>query len=491
MSNISKQFSGVTVLDNVKFTLEKGEVHVLIGENGAGKSTLMKILTGVYKNDSGLIELENSEGRLEAVSLKSPKQALDLGISMVFQEFNLMDNMTIAENIYVGREPVSGCIVNRGKMQSDAKKELEKVQLNIDPNRIVSSLTVAEKQCVEIAKCISYNAKVIVLDEPTSALSEKEVEALFRIVNNLKKQGVSIIYISHRMEEIFELGDRITVLRDGQYIDTVKVKETNIDKLVKLMIGREFKDQLIEYEPDKTRDVMLECKNIKVGKFDSTINFKAYKGEIVGVFGLIGAGRTELAKAIYGVDSIGDGEIRKNGKKINTARPWHSIKNGIGLIPEDRKIHGLNLKQNIRDNISMIKLSKLPFVIFSLTNEKRLADKYIKKLSIAAQGPMQNVERLSGGNQQKVVISKWLAVDMDVLIMDEPTRGIDVGAKSEIYSLMRKLSSEGKTIIMISSDLPEILRVSHRVIVMHDGKITFDEYNKNLSQEIIMHAALN
>lgn len=490
MSNISKRFSGVKVLDQVDFSLKKGEIHVLIGENGAGKSTLMKILTGVYQKDEGKILLENNSGNLEEVVFKTPKQALDCGISMVFQEFNLIENMSIAENIYIGREPIKNFKVDFKKMQRDALEELKKVQLNVSPRTLVSSLTVAEKQVVEIAKCISFNARVIILDEPTSALSEKEVDALFKLVKMLKKQGISIIYISHRMEEIFEIGDRITVLRDGQFINTVKVSETTPNEIVKMMIGRDFDEQDISREHVIRDEVMLECRNISVRKDGEKFDFKVYKGEILGIFGLIGAGRTELAKRIFGLDNINDGEIYKKGKKITIRNPWDAIDHKIGLIPEDRKIQGLNLKQDIRDNITLIKLRDLGSILMSKNNENEITKKYMDLLSVVASSPFQTVERLSGGNQQKVAIGKWLSIDLDVIIMDEPTRGIDVGAKAEIYKLMRYLAQEGKSIIVISSDLPEVLRVSDRIVVMHDGKIKFDEPNLDLNQEIIMQAAL-
>lgn len=491
MSNISKQFSGVTVLDHVNFSLEKGEVHVLCGENGAGKSTLMKILTGVYQRDDGEIFLQDETGELKPTEFASPKAALDTGISMVFQEFNLMDNMSIAENIYIGYEPTKHGLVDHKTICKQADEQLKRLSLNIPSTRVVNTLTTAEKQCVEIAKCLSHKAKIIILDEPTSSLSEKEVVTLFELIRLLKSQGISIIYISHRMEEIFEIGDRITVFRDGQLIDTVNVNETDTNELVKMIIGREFKESTSEFNSEQDKTVLLECRDISVGNFDAKFDFKAYAGEIVGVFGLVGAGRTELARTIFGLDPIRDGKIFKNGQAIKVTSPSSAIKHGIGLVPEDRKTQGLILTHNIRDNLTLSKLRDLPWVLISRIKEIQITDKYMNLLSIACHSQKQMVERLSGGNQQKVVIAKWLSLDLDVLIMDEPTRGVDVGAKAEIYEIMRDLAKAGKCIIMISSDLPEILRVSHRVKVMHDGNITLDAPITGLNQEIIMHAAIS
>lgn len=492
MCNITKQFSGVTVLDKVNFSLKKGEVHVLIGENGAGKSTLMKILAGVYQKSEGEIYLQNERGDLEQVEIESPSAALEMGISMVFQEFNLMENMSVAENICIGYEPVKGGILDRKAINAGAEKQLKRVGLeNVLPQTIVSSLTVAQKQCVEIAKCLSHNAKIIILDEPTSSLSQTEVTALFTLIRNLKEGGVSIVYISHRMEEIFEIGDRITVFRDGKMIGTVNAADTDENELVKMIVGREFVADDLSEEYYHEKEIMLEGKNISVGRFGSKLDFRAYKGEILGIFGLVGAGRTELARVIFGIDPIGDGELYKNGKQIKINSPSDAIKHKIGLIPEDRKLLGLITKLDVRDNLTLVKLREFPWILSSRDKETRLTDEYIKRLSIVTHGQTQLVERLSGGNQQKIVIAKWLAMNLDVLILDEPTRGIDVGAKAEVYNVMRQLAREGMTIIMISSDLPEILRVCHRVLVMHDGAIKLEASARELNQETIMHAALN
>jgi ribose transport system ATP-binding protein len=490
MNDISKRFSNVTVLDRVSFNLRKGEVHVLIGENGAGKSTLMKILSGVYKCNGGEIFLRNNTGKMEQVEFSNPREALETGISMVFQEFNLMNNMTIAENIFIGYEPIRNRIIDRKKLYSDTGEQLKKVSLDISPTTMVENLTTAQKQCVEIAKCLSHNAKIIVLDEPTSSLSEKEVATLFALINNLKMRGVSIVYISHRMQEVFQIGDRITVFRDGKLIDTVDAKETNENELVKMIIGREFSSDAYSGNNRNENTVMLEGKNITLGKFNRKIDFKVYKGEILGIFGLVGAGRTELVRGIFGIDSIGDGILCKNGQKIVIKSPEDAINHKIGLVPEDRKELGLHTMLSVRENIALVKLRELPKVLFSKTDEINLAEKFIKKLSIVTLGPDQIMDRLSGGNQQKTAIAKWLSLDLDIFILDEPTRGVDVGAKAEIYDIIRQLAHAGKSIIMISSDLPEVLRISHRVIVMHDGEIKLEEDVSKLSQEIIMHAAI-
>ena len=492
MSNITKRFSGVTVLNKVNFNLRRGEVHVLIGENGAGKSTLMKILTGIHQKDEGRILLMDQEGELKEAELDSPVTALEKGISMVFQEFNLMENMTIAENICIGYEPVKGIVLDRKKMMQTAREQMRRVNMeDVSPTAVVETLTTAQKQCVEIAKCLSHDAKIIILDEPTSSLSEKEVVTLFSLIRSLKASGVSIVYISHRMEEIFEIGDRITVFRDGEMIDTVHVADTTENDLVKMIIGREFvSDDACEGER-KHEEVRLEGRNISVGKFGKKLDFRIYKGEILGIFGLVGAGRTELARMIFGIDPMGDGVLYKDGKQIRIRNPRDAIRQGIGMIPEDRKHLGLITKLDVRDNLTLAALKKMPAVLKNRTMETSLTEEYIDRLGIVTAGQQQMIERLSGGNQQKVFISKWLALDLDVVILDEPTRGVDVGAKAEIYGIMRQLAEEGKSILMISSDLPEVLRVSHRILVMHDGEIKLDRPSNELDQEQIMHAAIS
>lgn len=492
MSNITKRFSGVTVLNKVNFNLRKGEVHVLIGENGAGKSTLMKILTGVHQKDEGRIQLADENGELKETELDSPVTALEKGISMVFQEFNLMENMTIAENICIGYEPVKGILLDRKKMMQIAGEQMKRVNMEeVSPSAVVETLTTAQKQCVEIAKCLSHDAKIIILDEPTSSLSEKEVATLFSLIRSLKASGVSIVYISHRMEEIFEIGDRITVFRDGEMIDTVAVPDTTENDLVKMIIGREFTSDDVHEENAKNEEVRLEGRHISVGKFGKELDFQVHKGEILGIFGLVGAGRTELARIIFGIDPIGEGVLYKDGKQVLIKSPGDAIRQRIGMIPEDRKHLGLITKLNVRDNLTLAALKKMPVILKNRAMEISLTKEYIDRLGIVTSGQQQIIERLSGGNQQKVVISKWLALNLDVIILDEPTRGVDVGAKAEIYGIMRQLAKEGKSIIMISSDLPEVLRVSHRILVMHDGEIKLNRSAGELDQEQIMHAAIS
>lgn len=493
MRNISKTFSGVKVLHNVNFNLDKGEVHILIGENGAGKSTLMKILAGIHPMDrGGVIELsQGKDGELEKVDIDGPRTAQELGISMVFQESNLIDNISIAENIYLGREPIKNGVIDWEKMYNNTKEQLKKVKCEISPKTIVSQLSVAEKQIVEIAKSLSFDARIIILDEPTSSLSDREVDLLFELIRDLKKHGVSIIYISHRMQEIFTIGDRITVFRDGEWINTVLVKDTTEKELVKMMIGRKLEEDCATVNHKKKNEVILEANNITIANFKEPMSMKLHKGEILGIFGLVGAGRTEFAKILFGLDSIGDGEIIKNGKKIEIKGPGDAVANGIGLVPEDRKKLGFIKGMSVRNNLSLVALRYLKPILMTNNAEKSITEDHIKKLSIATRNQEQPVEQLSGGNQQKVVLSKWLAANPDILILDEPTRGVDVGARADIYELMRQLANDGMSIIMISSDLPEILRVSERVLVMHDGRITLDDYVENLNQEIIMHAAIS
>lgn len=495
MCNITKRFSGVTVLDKVNFDLKRGEVHVLLGENGAGKSTLMKILAGVYQKSEGEIYLQNDKGELKAVNFRSPQEALENGISMVFQECSLLDNMSIMENLYLGCEPLKyGILLDRKLMYENAEKELRKVNLgDISPMTMVGSLTIAQKQGVEIAKCLSHNGRIIILDEPTSSLTEVEVKVLFKLIHELKERGISFIYITHRMEEIFSIGDRVTVLRDGKWVGTVNVIDTNENELVSMMVGRMFvanDNQNKEHHYEK--EIVLEGKNISVGNFGKKLDFKLYKGEILGIFGLIGSGRTELARIIFGIDPIGDGTLYKNGKKIKINSPSDAIKNRIGLVPEDRKSLGLITKLSVQDNLTLVKLRELsPILLFSKDEESKIVEEYIKRLSIATRGKSQLVSQLSGGNQQKIVIAKWLTMNLDVLILDEPTRGIDVGARAEIYNLMYRLVDEGMSIIMISSDLREILKVSHRILVMHNGEIKLEGLAKELDEELIMHAAIS
>ena len=492
MDNIVKYFAGIKALNDVHLDLREGELHALMGENGAGKSTLMKILTGVYSKDSGTIKLASEDGSLKEVEIKTPLQAQHLGISMVFQEFNLLDNMDIAENIFLGREPVDRkhCI-DKKKMYADAKKWLDKVHLDIDPKSKVSDLSVGFKQLLEIAKCLSFNARIIILDEPTASLTDRESETLFSIIDELKRNNISIVYISHRMEEVFNLADRITVFRDGTYIDTVERKNFKEDEIIKMMIGRELQEDVSARAIKGGSDeIALEVQNIKVYKNSTPVNLKLRKGEILGMFGLVGAGRTELSRVIFGIDPVGDGRILVDGKEIKITRPLDAIKAGIALVPEDRKDLGLILGMSVKDNILLPKLGTFTSPVLNKKDISNITGTYIQDLSIALASEEEEVKNLSGGNQQKVVIAKWMAMNPQILIMDEPTRGIDIGAKSEIYAIMRKLTEEGMSIIMISSEMAEIQKVSDRVIVMHECSVTGEMSVDEATQATIMNAAI-
>lgn len=492
MDNIVKSFAGIKALNDVHLDLREGELHALMGENGAGKSTLMKILTGVYSKDSGTIKLASEDGSLKEVEIKTPLQAQHLGISMVFQEFNLLDNMDIAENIFLGREPVDRkhCI-DKKKMYADAKKWLDKVHLDIDPKSKVSDLSVGFKQLLEIAKCLSFNARIIILDEPTASLTDRESETLFSIIDELKRNNISIVYISHRMEEVFNLADRITVFRDGTYIDTVERKNFKEDEIIKMMIGRELQEDVSARAVKGGSDeIALEVQNIKVYKNSTPVNLKLRRGEILGMFGLVGAGRTELSRVIFGIDPVGDGRILVDGKEIKITRPLDAIKAGIALVPEDRKDLGLILGMSVKDNMLLPKLGTFTSPVLNKKDISNITGTYIQDLSIALASEEEEVKNLSGGNQQKVVIAKWMAMNPKILIMDEPTRGIDIGAKSEIYAIMRKLTEEGMSIIMISSEMAEIQKVSDRVIVMHEGSVTGEMSVDEATQATIMNAAI-
>lgn len=492
MEGISKAFGGIKALNNVKIELRRGEVHALMGENGAGKSTLMKIMTGVYTKDEGQMYLYDEEKKeMTPVEMKSPLMAQKNGLSMVFQELNLLENMNIAENIFIGREPSrSGGLLDRKALNRQAAEELKKVNLDIDPEVMVSELSCGQKQCVEIAKALSFHARVVVFDEPTASLSEKESQVLFQIIDDLKKKGVCIVYISHRMEEVFELSDRITVFRNGTYIDTVNAGDVTESDLIKMMIGHDIEEENTRTDRNTgSSKTVLEVKNVRVFPNSKPVNFKLYEKEILGFFGLVGAGRTELARIIFGVDPIGEGEIYVEGKKVKISCPQDAIRNGIGLVPEDRKNLGLILGMSIKDNMLISKLQQLKGAFLKKEELRQITGTYIEDLGIALRNEEQEVKELSGGNQQKVVIAKWLAMTPNILIMDEPTRGIDVGAKSEIYALMRKLTEQGKSIIMISSEMAEVMKVSDRILVMHEGDISGEIAAEEVTKNRIMQAA--
>lgn len=486
MENIDKSFPGVHALDHVSFQLKAGEVHALLGENGAGKSTLMKILTGVYQKDEGTIKLDGRE-----VEIDSPRSAQDLGISIIHQEFNLLPHLTVAQNIFIGREPrkVKG-ILDEKKINEDAEKILKKLNLNLKPTDIVKELSVAQQQMVEIAKAISVDSKVLIMDEPTAALTDSEVEKLFEIIKAFRDEGIGIVYISHKLEELEHIVDRVTVMRDGQYIGTVNFKDTTLDELIQMMVGRDLEDQYPE-KYAKIGDTILEVKNISRENVLDNVSFKLRKGEILGIAGLMGSGRTELARAIFGADSIDSGEVYLHGKKIDVTCPGDAISGGIGYLSEDRKRDGLALGLDVEDNIVLASFNDFAnkFGVIQKDRTFEESKKQVKDLKVKTPSLTQKVGNLSGGNQQKVIIGKWLCKDMEVFIFDEPTRGIDVGAKYEVYSLMNELADKGVGIIMISSELPEVLGMSDRVLVMCEGRIAAELDIKDANQETIMYYA--
>lgn len=488
LKNISKSFGVVKALKNVDLELKKGEVHALVGENGAGKSTLMKILTGVYTKDSGQIIYDGKE-----VEFSKPKDAMDAGISIVHQELNMMSDLTIAQNIFIGRETIKHKIFIDDRDIENKTRELFKLfNIEINPNLIVGDLTVGQQQMVEIVKAISMDAKIIIFDEPTAALTENEAENLFKIIDRLKKRGVTIVYITHRMDEIFQITDRITVLRDGEYVGTVETKKTTKDELIHMMVGRViYINPKEKSEVEDDAEVVLEVKNMSRGRYVKNVSFKLRKGEILGISGLMGSGRTELARLIFGADKKDSGEIYVNGKKVEINSPYDAMKNSIAYLSEDRNRYGVITSLNVADNIALPSLENFTEVA-GLINDKKIEDisnQYIKDLNIKTPSSKQIISNLSGGNRQKVVLAKWLARNCEILIIDEPTRGIDVGAKSEIYELMDRLTKEGKSIIMISSELPEILRMSDRVLVMCEGVKTAEIPIEEATQEKILHYA--
>ena len=483
MKDIDKSFPGVHALDHVNFEVKRGEVHALMGENGAGKSTLMKVLTGIYQKDSGSITYKGQE-----TEFHNTKEAQDAGVVIVHQELNMVGDLTVAQNIFIGREPKKGFSIDDKKMIEDSKKLFQELNIEIDPREKMNNLTVGKQQMCEIAKAISHKAEVIIFDEPSAALTEKEIADLFEIIRDLRKKGLGIVYISHRMEEIFTICDRVSVFRDGQYIQTMNVRDTNVDELIRIMVNRELGEQYPCKNYKKGKKV-LEIKNFNTSILKN-VSLEAYEGEILGLAGLVGAGRTETARALFGADKLISGEIYLRGKKIKISSPRDAIKNGIGLIPEDRKKQGVLLGLSIRHNISFANLGKIKKNnIISMSEDIKASKKYIEALEIKTPSEEQLAGLLSGGNQQKVVLAKWLFRNSDILIFDEPTRGIDVGAKQEIYKLMVDLVTQGKVIIMISSDMPELIGMSDRIIVMHKGEIKGSLTREEFSQETILSLA--
>ncbi|MGM0902966.1 MAG: sugar ABC transporter ATP-binding protein [Bacillota bacterium] len=485
MTGVNKRFPGVYALKGVDFTLESGEVHALLGENGAGKSTLMKILGGIYSIDEGKIFIEGKEVQINGV-----KEAQKYGISIIHQEIVLVPYLSIAENIYLGREPLTKAgLIDKKVMYENAQKFLDDFDMGLSAHTLVGNLTVAQQQMIEIIKAVSFNSKIIVMDEPTSSLSEKEVEFLFKTIRNLKAKGVGMVYISHRMNELFQITDRITVMRDGEYIGTVVTKETKIDDLIAMMVGRELTNYYVR-DFGTPGEPVLQVRNLsKKGVLDNA-SFELYKGEILGFAGLVGAGRSELMKCIFGLDLFEQGDILINGEKTTIRNPNDAIKNRIAYVTENRKEEGLFLIKSVQYNLTIKILDEfMKFFRVNSKYENNVTNDYIQELSIKTPNADQTVGNLSGGNQQKVLISRWLATKPKVLILDEPTRGVDVGAKAEIYTIINQLVKEGVSIIMISSELPEVINMSDRIAVMANGKIQTILNRERFSQETIMHYA--
>ncbi|MFY0635365.1 MAG: sugar ABC transporter ATP-binding protein [Vannielia sp.] len=487
LTGIGKSFPGVRALHEARLDLRPGEVVALMGENGAGKSTLMKILTGVYQPDEGEIRVDGRK-----VTVPGPTAAQELGISIIHQELFLMNHLTAAQNIYIGREPRKGMgmFVDEAKMKADAAAIFARMKVNIDPGQEVGELTVARQQLVEIAKALSFNARVLVMDEPTSALNEVEVEHLIAIVEDLKAQGVGIIYITHKMAEVKRIADRILVMRDGEFIDMLPAAETSIEQVIQLMVGRELAGQH-RAEGEAQAEEVLRVEGLNHGRMVQDVSFSLRKGEILGFAGLMGAGRTEVARAIFGADPIDSGTVHVHGAPRQIRSPKDAVENGIAYLSEDRKQFGLVTGMSVGDNITMASWKRFVKGRFFMRDRAltQVAKDYVAKLKVKTPTVEQETRLLSGGNQQKVVIAKWLLRDCDILIFDEPTRGIDVGAKAEIYTLLEDLAAQGKAIIVISSELEEVLRLSQRILVMCEGRITGELDGRTASQEDIMTLA--
>ena len=486
MRGISKSFPGVKALNNVGFSVAEGEVRALVGENGAGKSTLMKILNGNYKKDTGAILIDGKE-----VDITDPQVADAHGITIIFQELNLVDELSIAENIFAGRLSKKGKLVNWKELNEKAKVLLNRISFDVDPRKLVGSLTVAEKQMVDIAKALSRNSRIILMDEPSATLTKKELDALFQIIRDLKKSGIAVIYISHRMEEIFEICETVTVMRDGQIIGTRDIDKVATDELVEMMVGREVSSAFPKRSAQIGEEI-LRVENLCRKDRQQKVSFNLRKGEVLGIAGLVGAGRTEIMRAIFGIDYINSMDVYMNGKKVKITDPASAKKHGIAFLTEDRKVEGLTLDFSVKSNVVAANLGSITKggIFTNGKLENQIADEYIAKTSIKTPHRNQKDGNLSGGNQQKVVVSKWLNTAPDILIMDEPTRGIDVGAKREIYEIINELVAQGKAVILISSELPEVLGMSDRVLVMKDDEIVAELTGDKINAVEVMRYAL-
>jgi ribose transport system ATP-binding protein len=483
MNHITKIFPGVLALDNVSMEFEEGEVHAIIGENGAGKSTLIKILTGAHEPTGGTIELFGHK-----YTHFTPHEAIEKGISAIYQEFILIPYLTVTENIFFGREEMNGIFLKKAEMQQKTRELCREMGVDVDPKAKVQDLGVAYQQIVEIVKAVSQNAKVLVMDEPSAPLTTKEIGAMFNVVRKLKEKGVTILYISHRLEEIFEICDRVSIMRDGQYIKTAKTCEITKSELIAHMVGRELGENF-PGGAGKAGEVVLKADHLMTSRVKD-VSFELRRGEILGFGGLVGAGRTETAMALFGVDALKGGHIELNGKSVRIKSPRDAISKGIGLIPEDRKKYGLVLSMQVKENITYSILQSLSsFSFVKKKTEEEISENLRGELKIKTPSLRQRAKNLSGGNQQKVVLAKWLATKCDVLIFDEPTRGIDVGAKQEIYYLMNELTQQGKSIIMISSEMPELIGMSDRIIVMHEGIVAGELAKHEYTQEKILEIA--
>ena len=491
MSGISKRFPGVQALDDVAFEVAPGEIHALLGENGAGKSTLLKILSGAQQPDSGTISLAGAP-----VTMATPHDAQRLGIVTIYQEFTLAPNMTVAENVFIGREPGAGPFVNWRKMAAQTRAITDRLGLGLKPFSFVRDLSVAEQQMVEIARALSMQSRLIVMDEPTSALSSAEVDKLFRIVRDLKTQGLSTIFVTHRLEEVMEICDRYTVLRDGRLVGGGKVADTSVDGIIRLMVGRQVEALFAHREEAATGDVALRVEGLsRRGKAQDqnaavldNVSLEVRRGEILGVAGLVGAGRTEMARAVFGADRFDSGQVFVDGEPVSIRSPRDAIRRGIGLVPEDRKQQALFLSLGVRINLSMAAHDRIlsAGIFIDEAAERRIVEEFRKSLNIRMASPDQIIANLSGGNQQKVVLARWLALRPRVLIVDEPTRGIDVGAKVEVHNLLYEMARNGIAIIAISSELPEVLAISDRIVTMREGRVTGEISRRDATEERLM-----
>lgn len=484
LSGISKSFPGVKALDDVHFNLKAGEVHALLGENGAGKSTLMKIISGVYNRDSGSYRLNGLE-----IGELTPKKAQELGIAIIHQELNMCTDLTVAENMFLGREMHTRGVVRQTDMNRMAKAMLDKLKIDIDPRTVVKKLPVSKQQMVEIAKALSTNARILIMDEPTSALTEREITELFRIVRDLREQGCAIIYISHRLDELKEITDRVSIFRDGRYVATRVFAETTLDEIISMMVGREIKEKFPHVAVDKGRKI-LEVSGLSSGMVRD-VSFSLYAGEIIGLAGLMGAGRTELVRAIFGADPVESGTITLDGETLSIRHPMDAIRHGIVLGPEDRKKEGLCTELSIRENIGLANLDSVcnRWGVVRSGTEKDLTQRAIRDLRIRTPSEEQTAKNLSGGNQQKVVLGKWLVREAKVVIFDEPTRGIDVASKVEIYTIMNELKAKGIGVLFVSSEMPEVMGMSDRILVMCNGRITGNLISKETTQDEILRCA--